>query len=165
VSGDSVLSAYLVQSLLVELNRFNLESRASRGKASREFIQARLQEAKADLLGAERSLALFRAANLRIGNSPDLQTEQARLEREVMFKVELYRLLVQQYELARIEEERDTATFTVIEKAVPPVRKHRPLTLVNMAIALLASLSIQIGLPYLRSVGVFRLKNSQESAR
>src|SRR6185436_6731169 len=103
-------------------------------------------EAEQALSRAEQSLTHFREANLRIGNSPQLQLELARLEREVETRSELYRLLARQFEMARIEEKRDTPTFSIIDPARPPVRKHSPRTLVNMAIAFAGTIGARAAL-------------------
>lgn len=142
---DSVLSAFIVDQMLQELNRFNVESRASQGTATREFVQARLAEARGELTSAEGSLASFRQANLRIDNSPQLLLEQARLQREVETRADLVRLLARQYEVARIEEKRDTPTFSVIESAQPPIKKYRPRILFNMMVAVLLALGLRVG--------------------
>jgi uncharacterized protein involved in exopolysaccharide biosynthesis len=134
VTEDSVLSACIVNRMLLELDRFNVETRASQGRATREFIEGRMAEARVELTQAERALTGFRESNLRIGNSPQLLLEQARLEREVGARSELYQLTARQYELARIEEKRDTPTFSVIDPAVPPVRKFRPQVILNTLI-------------------------------
>jgi tyrosine-protein kinase Etk/Wzc len=137
VTKDSVLSAYIVQQMLSELDRFNLSSRSSQGHATRGFIEGRLSEARHELGEAEQVLAAFRKNNIRIGNSPQLLLEQGRLEREVDTRSELFRLLARQFEMARIEEMRDTPTFTVIDPARPPVRKYRPRTTFNVLLAFL----------------------------
>ena len=137
VTRDSVLSAYIVQCMLNELDHFNLDSRASRGRATREFIEGRLKEARQELTNAEQELASFRSENVRISNSAQLQLEQARLEREVDTRSELFRLLAREFEAARIEERRDTPTFAVVDPPVPPVRKYRPKILLNTLLAFL----------------------------
>jgi len=144
VTGDSLLSSCIVSRMLEELDRFNVESRVTRGRATREFVQARMDEAKRDLGLAEQSLMSFRQNNLRIGNSPELQLEQARLERNVEARSELYRLLARQFEGARIEEKRDTPTFAVMEAPAPPARKYRPRVLFNIAVAMLAAAAISM---------------------
>lgn len=137
VTRDSVLSAYIVQRMLSELNRFNVESRSSRGRATREFVEGRLAEAQRLLASAEQSLARFRQSNIRVSGSALLQLEQARLEREVETRSELARMLAREYESARIEEKRDTPTFTVVDPPRPPVRKYRPTISINALIAML----------------------------
>jgi uncharacterized protein involved in exopolysaccharide biosynthesis len=143
VTRDSVLSAYIVQRMLSELDHFNVESRSSRGRATREFVEARLAEAKKALASSEQSLAAFRQGNIRVTGSAQLQLEQARLEREVESRSELYRLLAREYESARIEEKRDTPTFTVVDPPRPPVRKYQPKTTVNALVALFAAIGVR----------------------
>jgi uncharacterized protein involved in exopolysaccharide biosynthesis len=134
VCRDSVLAAFVVGAMLVELDRFNVEARSSRERATREFVEARLQEARRELASAESGLTRFREGNIRMGNSPQLQLEQSRLEREVSTRAEIVSLLARQYELARIEEKRDTPTFTVVDPPRPPVRKYRPMIVVNILV-------------------------------
>jgi uncharacterized protein involved in exopolysaccharide biosynthesis len=144
VTADSVLSAAILQQMLTELDRFNMDSRASRGRATREFVEARMDEARRELATAEQSLAIFRRNNIRIGNSPDLLLGQARLEREVDTQTEVYRLLARQYEVARIEEKRDTPTFTVVDPPRPPVRKYRPQITLNVCIAAFLAMGLRV---------------------
>ena len=141
---DSVLSAYVANSLIAELDRFNLETRRSQGRAIREFVARRTDEAKTELKEAENALTAFRQSNLRIGNSPQLNLEEGRLKRELDIRADTYRLLARQYEMARIEEYRDTPTFTIVEPAIPPFRKYRPRVLVNAAAA--ASIALILSL-------------------
>lgn len=144
VTRDSVLSAFIVQQMLAQLDHFNVDSRSSRGRATREFLDARIKEARQELADAERALATFRETNVRIGNSPQLQLEQVRLEREVDTRSELYRMLAREFEAARIEEKRDTPTFTIVDPARPPVRKYRPKILMNVLVAFFCVVGIRV---------------------
>ena len=128
---DPKLAAFVAATLIGELNYFNLEARSSRGRAVREFVHARLAESESALARAERALADFQRSNLRIGNSPTLLLDLERLQRDVSIQADIYRLLSRQYEMARIEEQRDTPTFSVLEEAVPPLQKFRPRVIVN----------------------------------
>jgi uncharacterized protein involved in exopolysaccharide biosynthesis len=129
---DSVLSAFIVNTALHELDVFNVTSRASKGRAVREFVAKRVEDARIELSNAENALARFRESNLRIGNSPALLLAQTKLEREVQIQAEVFRLLSTQYEMARIEEYRDTSTFSVVEPATPPYKKYWPSTILNI---------------------------------
>lgn len=152
ITPDSVLSAYMVSRMLAELDRFNLETRSSRERGTRLFVEGRVEEVQRDLTKKEQGLAAFRQTNVRIGNSPQLQLEQARLEREVLTQSQLYSLLVRQYEMARIEEKRDTPTFSVVDPPHPPARKYRPRTSLNVLIAFFAALGLQVALAYARQI-------------
>jgi uncharacterized protein involved in exopolysaccharide biosynthesis len=136
--------------MLAELDRFNVESRASQGQATRKFVEKRMEEAQQEMSQAEQALASFRESNVHIGNSPQLRLREERLTREVMGRAELYQLLARQYEMARIEEKRDTPTFSVIDEAKPPVRKYRPKVLLNTVAALAGALLLQFAFVYVR---------------
>jgi uncharacterized protein involved in exopolysaccharide biosynthesis len=152
ITPDSVLSAFVVSRMLAELDRFNVETRSSRERGTRQFVEGRVDDVRRDLAAKEQALAVFRQTNVRIGNSPQLQLEQARLEREVMTQSELYALLVREYEMARIEEKRDTPTFSVVDPPRPPARKYRPRTSLNVLIAFFAVLGIEFARTFLPKV-------------
>jgi len=150
VTRDSVLSAVIVQRMLAELDHFNVESRASQGQATRIFVEKRMEEARQEMSQAEEALASFRGSNVHIGNSPQLRLREERLTREVMGRSELYQLLARQYEMARIEEKRDTPTFSIIDEARPPVKKYRPKVVLNTVVALAGAALLQLAYVYVR---------------
>jgi len=57
---------------------------------------------------------------------PDLSLQYARLLRDAKVQQTLYELLTQQYEIARIQEAKDTATVQVLDDAKVPERKVKP---------------------------------------
>ena len=132
-TNDPELSAFVANGLVDNLNQFNLDVRESRSRAVRTFVEGRLHETAQTLAASEEALTQFRRSNMRVGNAPQLILEQERLQREVEAQSELYRLLQKQFEQARIEEQRDTPSFTVIEAAVPPMRRYKPSTILNAA--------------------------------
>ncbi|HTK69877.1 MAG TPA: Wzz/FepE/Etk N-terminal domain-containing protein [Candidatus Eisenbacteria bacterium] len=144
VARDSVLAATIVTTMLAELDRFNMDTRSSHERATREFVEARLAETRSELSSAEVALTRFRESNVRMGNAPQLQLVQTRLEREVASRYEIVSLLARQFELARIEEKRDTPTFTVVDPAKPPVRKYRPKVIINTLVVSLGVLGIRL---------------------
>jgi tyrosine-protein kinase Etk/Wzc len=67
------------------------------------------------------------AASLSAGNAPRLAMESIRLLRQVTVYDQLYQFLRQALEQAKIDERRDIPTFTVLDPAIPPDKKWRPL--------------------------------------
>lgn len=61
-----------------------------------------------------------------IKNYPDLILQYARLYRDLKIQEIVYEMLRQQYEQARIEEQRNTRTLHILSRAIPPDRKIRP---------------------------------------
>lgn len=57
---------------------------------------------------------------------PDLALQYARLLREAKVQQTLYELLTQQYEMARIQEAKDTPTVQVLDEAKVPELKSKP---------------------------------------
>lgn len=150
VAQDSVFAAFLANSLVDELQRFNVTSRSSSARAAREFAETRLLQSRDELGAAERALASFRESNVRFTNSPKLQMDQARLEREVESKADVYRLLTREFEMSRLQESRNTPTFTILENATPPYRKYRPRTLLNSIAASAAAMLLWFGFAWWR---------------
>lgn len=118
---SAALSTGIASRLLALLNEFNLETRQSQASAEREFVEARMAEAKQDLLAAENALQVFLQRNRRIENSPELLFERDRLQREVSLRQDVYAGLAQAYEQAKIDEVRDTPVITVVERPWAPV--------------------------------------------
>ena len=120
------LSRMIGEMLLGSLNRFNLENRQSQAGAERRFAERRLAETSVELRQAEDALRSFRERN-RAGGSPDLLTQQERLQREVGLRTAVYTTMAQAYEQAKLEEVRDTPVITVLEhpeNAVFPDPRH-----------------------------------------
>lgn len=76
----------------------------------------------------------------RGGSVPGKETELTRLQREVDLLSGIYTLLGQEAEKAKMTEAREVITYQVLDRAVPPVKKSRPSTLLNVALAAVLSL-------------------------
>ena len=57
---------------------------------------------------------------------PDLALKYARLLRDVKVQETLYELLTQQYEMARIQEAKDTPTVQILDRAKVPEKRSKP---------------------------------------
>jgi len=108
---------------IVELT-FNISS--SHVGIYRKFIEKRRADTIVELEKAEEELTKFRERNRTITNSPQLQLELERLMREVQIQTEIYITLQQQFELAKIEEIKETPSIVILDEAVPPLYKDQP---------------------------------------
>ncbi len=116
--------AVLVNRRLLDLvNDFNLRNRQSRAAAEREFVAARLEQVRGELLSAESELQRFYEANRRYEQSPELRFEAARLQRIVDLRQQVYTSLAVAAEEARINEVRNTPLITVIDPPEGFVRR------------------------------------------
>ena len=92
----------------------------------RIFIEERLKSSKIDLRVIEEKLNLYRKNHPLALDTPDLQLERARLIRDVEINQEVYLTLLTQYELAKIEELKETPVINVLDNAEAPIRKDSP---------------------------------------
>jgi uncharacterized protein involved in exopolysaccharide biosynthesis len=76
---------------------------------------------------------------------PKLRFELAQLYREQKTQETLYYLLTQRYEMARVDEARDTSTFQIIDHATLPTHKVRPRRAFIIVGGFLLSLMLAIG--------------------
>ena len=109
------LSFEIANRLLTELNRFNLERRQSQAAMERQFAQARLTDAEAELRGVEDRLQEFLQRNRDYRNSPTLVFQAERLQREIGLRQQVVGALAQSLEQAKLDEVRDTPVLTVVE--------------------------------------------------
>lgn len=134
-SYDPVLSAAIVQAVLVELQNYTMEVR-SLGTTQKLGVTSRnLADIAAELGQAENRVAGFRSSNL--GMSPELTIRLARLEREARVLEQVYATLRQSKAALEVERESFLKTFQVIESPRPalepiykPIKKWIPVGIV-----------------------------------
>ena len=97
------LSLRVAQRMLELVNDYNLRRRQSQARQEREFLEGRLTEVRRELSQAEDSLARFSRRNRRLADSPELQVEQERLQRQVTLRQQIYLTLAQNYEAAKLD--------------------------------------------------------------
>lgn len=98
-------------------------------------LRRQLQELEQGQSGAQpRDRSLIPTAQL-----PELGLEAGRLIRSVKIQETLHELLVQQYEMARIQEAKDTPTMDVLDFAIPPTEKSKPRRTLIVIITTLAA--------------------------
>jgi uncharacterized protein involved in exopolysaccharide biosynthesis len=85
---------------------------------------------------------------------PSLSLQLARLIREVKIQEAVFELLTKQYEQYKIEENKDTPTVQILDKAVPPERRAKPkrafLVGISGILSLFASVTFVFGQEYVK---------------
>jgi uncharacterized protein involved in exopolysaccharide biosynthesis len=117
---NPVLAQQVVQRLLDELTRFNLEQRQSQAGAERRFTDGRIAQLEHELRDSEDRLQAFLQRNRDFQNSAELAFQRDRMAREVAFRQSVYTSVAQSNEKARIDEVRDTPVITVVERPSLP---------------------------------------------
>jgi uncharacterized protein involved in exopolysaccharide biosynthesis len=143
--SDPLIAKAVVQRIIDELVRFNVETRQTQASAERRFTERQLKEAKDSLSDAESNLRGFLKANRGdYRSSPDLMLEQDRLSRRVTMQQQISTTLAQAYEQAKIEEVRDTPVITVLQPPERPVLPNSRRTVVKTAIGFFLGLVLAI---------------------
>jgi uncharacterized protein involved in exopolysaccharide biosynthesis len=109
-----------------------------------QIVQSQLDEMRKQMERLEANHSKEGGSKLSLASAPELGLTYSRLKREVLFQEKVLELLTQQYELSRIEEVKEDVSFQVIDRAVPPVRKYKPKTLLNVFLAGVVSLMLGV---------------------
>jgi len=113
-----------------EVELQSLLSYASPNNPQVELLRAQIAELRSNLKTLEEGEQGQARASSRIfipsARLPDLTLQYARLLRDAKARDTVYGLLIQQYEMARIQEARDTPTVQVLDVAVVPEKRARP---------------------------------------
>ena len=91
-----------------------------------EFINERTAILSVELQAAENELKKFRETNRNILNSPDLQLELQRFQRQVIIKQEVYLTMVKQREINQIEKNQSSDVIRILDKAIEPLKASKP---------------------------------------
>lgn len=114
------LTSQIANRLIDLVSTFNRETRVSRAKSKRTFLQMRHDSARTALRDAEERQRFFYEQNRGLILAPSLKFDEQRIKRDVDLASDLYINLDRQLEVARIDEINDAALITVIDSAVPP---------------------------------------------
>ena len=123
---DPVLAAAVANRVCFALQDLLTHAMMTQASANRRFIEERLAGAERDLASAEGALRSFREANRHVDGSPRLMLDQARLLRELRVREEVVIALTRQYEIARVDENRDVPVLNVVDPATPPAFRSAP---------------------------------------
>jgi tyrosine-protein kinase Etk/Wzc len=139
--------------------RAQIAAREVQLKVLQSFATSRnpdLQRVQEEIRGLKEELAKLEGREgkgfdplMPTGRMPAVGTEYFRKFREVKYYETLFEVLAKQYELARIDEARDSALIQVIDAAVPPERKARPKRTVIVLLSTAAALVLSIILVFM----------------
>lgn len=123
---DPVLAAGFANAIVDELDHFNKHTRQYRAREQRVFLEGRELATRKELRAAEDSLAAFVNSNRSYMDSPLLLVEYNRLTRNLTAHSTIWLELRKQLELARVEENKDIMSVSILSPAIPPARSISP---------------------------------------
>lgn len=137
--------SYQMASALVDLvNEFNLNRRRIQAEQERRFLAQRLDTARSELHDAENELQGFLVRNRGYQTDPTLIFEHDRLQREVGLRQDVYTMLTQGLEQARMRAVRNTASISLVQEpreALQPDARH---TVAKLALGLVAGFALAV---------------------
>lgn len=158
---DPVVAADIANFYIEQLDRFVTQFGTSAASRQRRFIAEQLARAGKGLKSDEETLREFQEKNRAVllgdmANSmklpgaqvPKIGMELGRLTRDLKVQEAVYTLLTQQLEQAKIAEAQDVPVVQVLDRAVPALRKSKPIIRLNMALAGAVSLFVGIFLAF-----------------
>jgi hypothetical protein len=138
------LSASIANFIYDAIVDYTINVHNAQAKLNREFIEKRQAEVKEELNIVEEKLKYFRERNRSIKQSPQLQMELEQHLRDVKIQTEIYITLQQQYELARIEEVKETPSVVILDQGRIAYEKTKPKTLVILIFYFLAGVFLSL---------------------
>lgn len=140
-TADPDFSARLLNRLVAEFEGFLRENQVSRARENLLFVEKRLGEVKVSLGEWEDRLREFKDRNQEITNSPTLQLRLRELMREVAISEEVFTLLKKEYEMAKIQDQREKPLIQVLDGAEAPLEhsfpQGRKTVLISVALGLM----------------------------
>ncbi|MFH0792726.1 MAG: GNVR domain-containing protein [bacterium] len=156
---DRAVSADICNFLVEELQSFERARKTADLSAMRVKAEQRTGEQEKDLDAAEDKVRDFQEKNRRIV-TPEAEQQLKVLERDAELKKELFITLKTESEKLKLAEDASAQVITVIEKAIPPYKKSRPVARINVAVAGLFSLVMAFIIAFFRnSLEQLRLSN------
>lgn len=127
-TNDPVLSQAVMAEYLERLEDYLINKRRSQAAENVVYLERQQAQGQAELAAAEEELKQFMEANRNwaVSDNPELQTELARLRREVTLKSETYLLLTKQLEMARLDARKDVPIVRVLDQPSLPTTKSGP---------------------------------------
>ena len=139
---DPNISAQMANYIGDYLHNFISNELMFQAKNNRLFLEERTISAQQSLEDAEDELKKFQQTYTLAIDAPDVVLQRTRLSREVNMDQEIYFVLVQQLELAKIEELKHRPILNFIDKADVPIDPKYPRVVLVLFISLLCGVLI-----------------------
>ncbi len=129
------------------LYKYSLKSNPEIIRLKNEIAQLKIKEKEIEAIGKGKE-GFGAGFSIPFEKLPEVSLKLARRKRDLAVQGELYKLLTQQYEQAKIMEVRDTPTVQVLDKATPPEKRSFPKRRKITAFAFFFSFFFGIGLSF-----------------
>jgi len=128
ISNSPRFSQTLLQNYLDELEAYNIDKRHSRAKENVAYLDKELATGAEKLAQAEDNLEAYQMANRDwdITADPEVIKTLARLQRDIEIKAKMYTFLLEQYEVAKLDAQKNTPIVCILDSPSLPTIKAGP---------------------------------------
>ncbi|MEW6563196.1 MAG: GNVR domain-containing protein [Pseudomonadota bacterium] len=119
-------AAALANAYVDELNKFMQTLALTEAAQRRKFFETQLKSAKDRLTDAE----------LLLDRTPNTSLQYMDARRNLKFEESVYEVLVKQFEIAKLDESKDSPLIQVLDKAITPEKKSKPKRTVIVALSM-----------------------------
>lgn len=129
--------------------------------------QQELAGLKGQLAKSERNNQALERGNILVptGKIPEAGLEYLRKLRDVKYYETIFELLAKQYEIAKIDEARDTSIVQVLDPAIEPEKKSKPKRTLIVLLSALAAGFIAVIWAFVKEAGERARQNPQQAER
>lgn len=130
-------SQAILKEMLAELENFNLHKRRSQAKNRENYLAREMAVRETELKEAERKLEEFQAVNRDwdVSSDPELLRILMQMKRDIEIKSKTYIFLREQYEIAKLEVQKDLPVVVLLDEPTLPTQKSGPHRLVMILLA------------------------------
>lgn len=130
------LSQAITTAYLEELESYNLHKRRSQAGERAVYLKRELTKVESDLAQAEDSLEQFQSRNRDWAGSrnPEIVKALGRLKRDIEVSFQSFRYLRQEYEIARLDAQKDIPIIRVLDQPSLPTFKAGPKRLLTLVL-------------------------------
>jgi len=159
-------SQALVSEYLNQLEIFNLYSRRSEAGERVRYLARELEEREQALRAAEDSLESYQSRNRNWAatSSPPLLKDISRLKREAEAKAQTYAYLLQEFEIAKLDAQKDVPVVRILDKASLPTAKSGPHRMITvLAVSAVVFVLVILAVIALELIQQIQHQSSKES--
>ena len=159
------LSQAITHRALALLEAYAQQKGRTRGSAKAIFAEARLKEAKREMLVAEDNLRRFLEVNRNFATSADpmVRLQGMRLEAELKLGQQVVMTIALSREQALMDEKNDLAILNILDNGNLPIEKSRPARSVLVILTFAITVLTALGWHYRKLITVMLIEPEQNS--
>ena len=160
-ASEPKLAMEINKVLIEQLDAHQKNYNKTKTSDTKHFIEGRIVDTENELITAEENLKVFMDRNRRIENSPALQLEKQRLEREVTVLTGVFTTLKQQLETTKIEEVKESDYVVIVDAPEIPLAQSKPNKKIMVFLASILGIGLGILIAFVRDY----VENSEKSEK